>query len=80
MPGFILKVVILTIHPSPVPFHWYDHRNPVLTRELRDKDFLQSSILRSKGPPHCTGHMCHLNPLGWYRGYPSSDPRGDACY
>lgn len=36
MPSAILQVLISTIHPSPVPLHWYHHRSPVLTGEVRD--------------------------------------------
>lgn len=51
IPISILKVLIPTIHLSPVPLHWYHHSSPVLTRELRvGEASLQSSILRSKGP------------------------------
>lgn len=82
IPISILKVLIPTIHLSPVPLHWYHHSSPVLTRELRvGEASLQSSILRSKGPLTVQAIHPIWTLWGWCNGCPSPDPReGDACY
>lgn len=51
MPSSIFKVLIPTIHQSPVHLHWYHHRSPVRTRELRVGRSLSSQAFSKAKDP-----------------------------
>lgn len=78
MPGSVLKV-LNSYHPLSHSSPWVS-----LQRELhaawraRGQEGLspvQHSQKQRTKVPHHTGHIFHLNPLGWWRDCPSPDPR-----